>query len=415
MTAPSPQMQSFQIFGMSAGPMGHVAVGSNASSSTSSTARCAVYDASGTLTASPSQNDGSGSSAAYVAPKGFDPSDGLLYAFGHQNSTPNGMAVNGFTGEAVTKSVTGLTGMGPNIGTDFLGATAAGDLFARVSVFPTGTVDFGLGPRSGTVMLHYDPAGKLVSDTLPIAGTPRVGALGHLFYARQSSGPADDGCGMVGAPSMAQTILTKRDAMGACLWSKALPASTLFALDPAENVLLATTFAGTVDFGGGPLASAGTSDLALAKLGPSGNPIWSERFGASGASVSGLTGFGATNDGGAGLAVGIDGAVDFGCGAVSSSTGANTLFARFDASGAVVYSRVVGLLAGFNGSSHAGPAVDGLGGISYAVQVKYQANCACTSPLQCQGMFDMCFMGMCQQCVQASFAPGDILITRFAP
>jgi hypothetical protein len=80
--------------------------------------------------------------------------------------------------------------------------------------------------------------------------------------------------------------------------------------------------------------------------------------------VSGVTSLGATNTGGAALSVGIGGAVDFGCGAVSSSAGATTLFANFDATGTVVYSRVVELAPG----SGFGPVVDGLGGISYAVE-----------------------------------------------
>jgi hypothetical protein len=62
----------------------------------------------------------------------------------------------------------------------------------------------------------------------------------------------------------------------------------------------------------------------------------------------------------------LGGAVSFGCGPVSSSSGATTVVASFDATGTVVYSRVVSILGG--GFGHAGPVADGLGGVSWALQ-----------------------------------------------
>jgi hypothetical protein len=274
-------------------------------------------------------------------------------------------------------------------------------------------VDFGLGPVVGTVMLHYDPSGTLVSDTLPTACTPAVGALGSLFSATQIKGTQDDGCGAVGSASTASTILTKRDASGTCLWSRDLPPGVSFSVDPMENVLIGVAFNGTVDFGGGPLTSAGTSDLAIAKLDASGAHLWSKSFGAAGSSVSDLSALGAVGDGGLALSASIGGAVDFGCGTVSATSGATTLFARFDAAGAVVYSRVVALLPGYSGLS-AGPVVDGLGGISYAAEAKYEADCTCTVPSLCSSG-DACQGGLCPLCVMASNKPGNILISRFAP
>lgn len=45
------------------------------------------------------------------------------------------------------------------------------------------------------------------------------------------------------------------------------------------NVLVAGFFKGAADFGGGPLASAGGADVFLAKLAPTGEHVWSKRFG----------------------------------------------------------------------------------------------------------------------------------------
>jgi hypothetical protein len=44
-----------------------------------------------------------------------------------------------------------------------------------------------------------------------------------------------------------------------------------FAVDRSQNVLLAVTFSGTIDFPGATLTAKGNSDLAIAKLDPAGN------------------------------------------------------------------------------------------------------------------------------------------------
>ncbi len=412
--ASAPATESFQLGAMVAGPQGHVGIGASVASSTMCTCPGLVLDASGVEGASPpSQGVPSGACAASITPAGFGRTDGLLYGFEHQTSKATGPATSGFLGEKANVSIDGTVTAGPVVQSKLLGADAAGDLFAQVTVTPPGaTADFGMGPVSGTVMLRYDPSGALVTDTLPVAtGSFAVGALGHLFYATQVTSAVDQGCGIVGAAGAARTIVTKRDAAGACVWSRALPAGAVMSIDPSENVLLAATFAGSADFGGGPLVAAGTSDLGLGKLDASGSHVWSHRFGAAGASVSGVSAFGATSTGGASLAATLSGAVDFGCGAVTSSADATTLFASFDASGNVAYSRVVELLAGV---AAAGPAVDGLGGIYYAVQQKVMSNCACMNTMQCS-IGDQCVGGMCLQCQLTSNQPGDILVSRFSP
>ena len=51
------------------------------------------------------------------------------------------------------------------------------------------------------------------------------------------------------------------------------------AADASGNLYVTGSFTGSVDFGGGPLASAGNDDVFLIKLDPSGDLIWSKRFG----------------------------------------------------------------------------------------------------------------------------------------
>jgi hypothetical protein len=74
------------------------------------------------------------------------------------------------------------------------------------------------------------------------------------------------------------------DASGQHLWSKRFGDATLqagvsAALDGIGNALVTGYFNGAVDFGGGPLASAGGGDFFVAKLDPAGQPLWSKRYG----------------------------------------------------------------------------------------------------------------------------------------
>src|SRR3989442_12049361 len=81
------------------------------------------------------------------------------------------------------------------------------------------------------------------------------------------------------------------------MWSKCLGgdlgggAGRAVAVDANGNVLVTGKFSGTIDFGTGPLTSAGATDIFLAKYSAAGDPIWSKAFG------------GALNDSGNGVAV----------------------------------------------------------------------------------------------------------------
>jgi hypothetical protein len=378
-TIPTPMfMDTFMIDSMAAGPLGNVAVGYGYSTGVNLTtcgATVAVIDAAGASVGGPSVSTPAGACAARIGSLGFDPEDDLLDGYSYQSAGSQGTTTSGLVAGPVSLSYTYDTSLVSDpytFSAGLLGRDTAGDTFAVVAVpaYTTGAgINFGGGVVSGNLLLEYSSTGTFVRSITPPAGSLAFGALGHIFSSTQVTGTVNYGCGTVGTAAVTSTVMTEYGQTGACLWSKALPASTSFSLDPSENVLLATTFAGTVDFGGGPLTSVGTSDLAIAKLDASGGFVWSKSFGASGASMSGITSLGATGTGGEALSVGISGAVDFGCGAVSSSAGATTLFANFDATGTVVYSRVVELLGG--GVASAGPVVDGASGGS-------RSRCRCT-------------------------------------
>jgi hypothetical protein len=65
-------------------------------------------------------------------------------------------------------------------------------------------------------------------------------------------------------------FVAKLDPAGNHLWSMRFVEGNAYGLatDGAGNALLAGSFVGTVDFGGGPLTSVDRSDIVVAKLAP---------------------------------------------------------------------------------------------------------------------------------------------------
>jgi hypothetical protein len=79
-------------------------------------------------------------------------------------------------------------------------------------------------------------------------------------------------------------FVAKLSASGSPLWGKrfgdaAEQRVTSVASDATGNVLLTGYFQGSLDFGKGAITSAGGKDIFIAKLGPSGDALWSRRAG----------------------------------------------------------------------------------------------------------------------------------------
>jgi hypothetical protein len=161
----------------------------------------------------------------------------------------------------------------------------------------TGTVDFGGGPLTSTAtsnifIAKYTPAGeylwaKQYGEAGGDGGAYQIGvdAAGNIVVpAIYSNGAVDFGCGSLPPLGGYDALIAKLDPLGNCLWSKrfgdsAFQQSSAASADASGNVLLAGILAGTADFGGGPLTSAGGQDVFVAKFDPSGNYLWAERFG----------------------------------------------------------------------------------------------------------------------------------------
>ena len=109
------------------------------------------------------------------------------------------------------------------------------------------------------------------------------------------------------------------------------------ALDSNGNAFLTGYFYLSVDFGGGTLASAGDADVWLMKLGSDGRHLWSMRFGGPGNDVArGL----AVNRSGDVVIVGhFSGSVDFGSGPLTSAGDTDIFVAKYSSVGSILWAR----------------------------------------------------------------------------
>jgi hypothetical protein len=180
-----------------------------------------------------------------------------------------------------------------------------------------------------------------------------------------------EGAMCVNAPALAGTPCEGGkacDESGACAnvaasFSKGLggpgnDAATAVAVDSAGNLLVAGTFEQAVDFGAGPLTSAGSKDIFVVKLDPSGDPIWSKSFGGA---ASEMVGDAACDDAGNVILVGSSQSViDFGGGALPNAGEDDVFVVKLDPDGKHVWSKQFGASSKQFGES---VAVDGGGNV----------------------------------------------------
>jgi FlgD Ig-like domain len=219
-----------------------------------------------------------------------------------------------------------------------------------------GTQDFGGGPLTSAgftdvVVAKYDANGnhlwskRFGDENDQVGEGVAVDASGNIVIAGWFTGTVDFGGGpLTSAGYDIDIFVAKFDADGNHLWSKRFDCSiygvevfATVAVDGSDNVVMAEPFVGTVDFGGGPLTSTGIFDIAVAKFDASGGHIWSQRFG----NDSYLLAQSIAADGPGNVVITgyFAGTVDFGGGPLSSG-GSDMFLAEFDADGNHLWSKV---------------------------------------------------------------------------
>ncbi len=161
--------------------------------------------------------------------------------------------------------------------------------------------------------------------------------LGGVFR-----GSIDFGGGALISAGLDDIYLTKLDANGKHQWSKrfgdaSIDYASAMMVDASDAIVQAGFFAGTLDYGGGILMSAGGNDVFVAKLDGDGGHLWSKRFGSAGDQR--VEGAGIAGDGRVLIGGSFDGTIDFGGGVLTSGAGKDAFIAVFDAAGGHLWSR----------------------------------------------------------------------------
>lgn len=274
-------------------------------------------------------------------------------------------------------------------------ADTAGNVFAT-GMF-AGTIDFGGGPLTSDFTdaflvklgadgahlwsLHFSDKGGQEGMSVAVDGADNVVVAGSFW------GAVDLGGGPITSNAGSSVFVGLLDPNGGHLWSKGYGTTgdvgwTRVALDGTGNLYLVGSFDGTIDFGGGPMTSAGGRDLFLAKLGHDGTHTWSKRFGDAAdqawASV-------AVDGSGNVVFVGaFAGSVDFGGGPLASAGQDDIFIAKLDPSGEHLWSKRFGN-TGPDGAE--GVAVDGAGNVVTAGYFSGSVDFG-GGPLACAGEAD---------------------------
>ncbi len=225
---------------------------------------------------------------------------------------------------------------------------AAGNVFLAGTF--QGTIDLGNGPltsRSGTtstVIAKLNRAGvaqwsKVWNGIAVSPGGVKVDAAGNVYIAGQATEAVDFGGGVRPFGGSTDMFIAKLTTAGAHVYSNlygdaAAQRVDAFAVSAAGEVVLGAIVSGTVDVGSG--AKTGEDgDLFVAKLGATGNGLWSNRYGAAG--FQQMNGVAVDASGSIGVIGTYTGVLDFGNGVLPTPATANgaIYFAHIGATGAL--------------------------------------------------------------------------------
>jgi hypothetical protein len=251
---------------------------------------------------------------------------------------------------------------------------ASGDIVLTGEL--NGTADFGGGPLTSAggvdiFVAKFDAGGnhiwsKRFGDGSAQGGTSAaMDGAGNVIIEGELNGTADFGGGPLTSAGGVDIFVAKFDAAGNHLWSKRYGAASdqlcnSIDVDGSDNIFVTGELNGTTDFGGGPLTSAGSTDVFVVKIDANGNHIWSRRFGAALAQISNAV----SADGAGNVAfVGeLHGTMDFGGGPLTSAGGADIFVAKLDANGNHIWSKRFG-----GGGNQTGFSVVGYGSGGVAI------------------------------------------------
>lgn len=198
-----------------------------------------------------------------------------------------------------------------------------------------------------------------------------IDSMGNIIVVGDLGGSADLGGGPILSAGSSDVFVAKLTADGTYLWAKrfgdgANQLANAVAVDASGNIVVGGSFQGTLDFGGTSLTNTNTTDTRafLAKLDSAGVPIWSKAYGAASTQTS-ASGVGI--DGGGNILVTgtFGGTIDLGSGSLPSTGGPDIFVAKLQPDGTGIWSHRFG--GSDMGADYASSiAVDSSGGVAIA-------------------------------------------------
>jgi hypothetical protein len=259
--------------------------------------------------------------------------------------------------------VTGANNYPPII--QSLQVDANGDVY--IAGMPTGG-DFGGGTLNGTLFvakfsgtdgkhLWSKTFGSSLNGASTWLAVLALDGSGNLLLSGTFYGTLQIGTASLSSVGEGDIFVAKLNPAGSHLWSKSFGDSREdrgegVAVDAAGDVLLTGAFKGTVDLGGGPLTSAGDTDIFLVKLtGGDGSHQWSKRFG-GGAADQGLDVAAGPNNGVVMAGSFASPTLNLGTGSLTNQGSTDTFVAKYSATGTPVWSTTAGS-SNLDDSAHA--------------------------------------------------------------
>jgi hypothetical protein len=251
---------------------------------------------------------------------------------------------------------------------------AAGNLV--VAGFFTGSIDLGGGPMTATngqdvFLAELDANGGYrwsqhivanggVIESVAADSTGAVVVVGFFF------GTMTLGADVLTSAGGQDVFVAKFSGDGTPIWAKRFgdvgaQFGMALAIDGVDELYVAGRFLGALDLGAGPLVSAGSGDVFVAKLDANGGPLWSRSFGD--AAEQGCAGISVDGAGDVYVLGDFAGSIDFGNGALTSAGGTDVFLAKLGADGGTLWSKSFGDPNEQHGTAIAS---DGAGGVFIA-------------------------------------------------
>jgi hypothetical protein len=195
---------------------------------------------------------------------------------------------------------------------------------------------------------------------------------GNVVVVGRFGGTVNFGGGALTSAGDDDIFVLKYDSTGTFQWARRFGSYgadkvTAVAIDSTDNIVVVGSFTATVDFGGTSLTSAGSTDIFVAKYGPTGTLLWAKRFGGTaGEACNGV----ALDSAGNILITGYYGyfgtALDFGGGPLPLPGGTTAMVmdvfvAKLTPSGGYIWAKGYGGTTGYDSGN--GIAVDGNGDV----------------------------------------------------